>query len=162
MNKSQMSPRSPFPPLVWSLRSLFACICWWWAYIGAISLWLLLGILKVNCIRRFMPTTNKCMQKGTSRLHSKQSKIREIWRGVGVCTFTLVSAAFIRVHPAAHYIPHQIRRPLSPRGPANPSREARPIYNCAWADTAGGGDGYNFKQHRKLADLERRQQIFGI
>eukprot|EP00802_Teleaulax_amphioxeia_P014307 Tamp_14370.p1 GENE.Tamp_14370~~Tamp_14370.p1 ORF type:complete len:318 (+),score=38.11 Tamp_14370:85-954(+) len=52
--------------------------------------------------------------------------------------------------------------PVIHRGPANPAGEARPIYNCAWADTAGSGDGYNFKQHRKLADLERRQQLFGI
>jgi len=27
-------------------------------------------------------------------------------------------------------------------GPANQSREARPIFYCAYADTAGSGDGY--------------------
>ena len=48
------------------------------------------------------------------------------------------------------------------RGPANTTPFARPIFYCAWSDTAGAGDGYNFKSHRKVQDLERRQEIFGI
>ena len=48
------------------------------------------------------------------------------------------------------------------RGPANPTSCARPIYYCGWSDTAGAGDGYNFKEHRRLEDLERRQALFGI
>jgi ectoine hydroxylase-related dioxygenase (phytanoyl-CoA dioxygenase family) len=48
------------------------------------------------------------------------------------------------------------------RGPANLSPEPRPIYYCGFSDTAGAGDGYNFKSHRALADLERRRSLFGI
>ena len=48
------------------------------------------------------------------------------------------------------------------RGAANASPHPRPIFYCGWSDTAGGGDGYNFKDHRRLADMERRQQLFGL
>lgn len=48
------------------------------------------------------------------------------------------------------------------RGPANPTESSRPIYYCGFADTAGAGDGYNFKEHRRLEDFERRRDLFGI
>ena len=47
-------------------------------------------------------------------------------------------------------------------GRANPTDSPEPIYYCGFADTAGAGDGYNFKKHRRLEDLERRRDLFGI
>ena len=47
------------------------------------------------------------------------------------------------------------------RGPANPGPHARPLYYSGWADAASRGD-YNVPHHRTLADLERRQRLFGL
>lgn len=47
------------------------------------------------------------------------------------------------------------------RGVANPTSRGRPIFYSGWAtaESPSGGDGYNFG-HRRLADLERRVQLF--